>query len=87
MIFLAHYVCRSCKGKKLVEKQGIVNAGNPSEAVAKVCKIVDWPYRYEDCKLEFKEGETLCEKKDENGKNYLIQVSYLDRMMTLKEKE
>ena len=87
MIFLAHYERRNGKGKKVIEKQGIITAGNPTEAITKVCKNLGWPLRCKEDNLKTLESETIYEQVDSNKDCHKICVSYLDKMMTIRTEE
>lgn len=86
MIYLAHYVKRNDSGKKTTEKQGIISAGNPSEALQKVCRILGWPIRWRVEQVEFLEAESIYEQVDQERNHHKIQVAHLDRLMTIKSK-
>lgn len=85
MFFLAHYELRNRKMKKIIEKQGIVTAGNPVDAIRKVTELVGINSPHSIKEITVLEHESLYCQETEKGL-HKIQVCYVDRLMTLKDK-
>jgi hypothetical protein len=85
MIYLAHYELRNRKNQKIVEKQGIMSAGNPTEAIQKVLNLVGLEPLSSSKEITILKDESLYYREGTNGL-HKIHVCNLDKMMTLKEK-